>query len=66
MEDFMNGLWHDWAGGDCQVPKGTLVQARLRADIGWSGKTHPAEDWDWSHEGSTSDITRFRVVEAAK
>lgn len=64
MEDFMDGQWHDWAGDDCPVPKGTLVQAVLRGGGGWSYETHPAEEWSWYHDGDVCDITRFRVVEA--
>ena len=64
MEDFMDGQWHDWEGGDCPVPGGTMVQAFLREDGGWSGETFPAETWDWSWqpESAEADIVRFRVV----
>ena len=62
MEDFMDGQWHDWDGGDCPVPEGTMVQAFLRENGGWSGETRPAEDWSWDHLSDMADIVRFRVV----
>lgn len=64
MEDFMDGQWHDWAGGDCPVPKGTMVEAVLRGGGGWSHETHMAEEWSWYHDESDCDITQFRVVPA--
>lgn len=66
MEDFMDGQWHDWAGGDCPVPEGTMVQAVLRGCGGWSYETHLAEKWSWYHDESDCDITRFRIVGADK
>ena len=66
MEDFMDGQMHDWHGGDCPVPEGTMVEAFLRAEGGWNGETHLAEEWEWFHEGNASDIVQFRVVRAAQ
>ena len=66
MEDFMDGQWHDWEGGDCPVPKGTMVQAFLWEDCGWSGETRPAEHWNWDHLADMADIVLFRVMEAVQ
>lgn len=64
--------WIDWAGGECPVEEGTLVDVRYRCgrenhhvsagivcDMGGSDSDCCAEDW--SHDNSTHDIIAYRL-----
>lgn len=67
-----NDGWIDWAGGECPVEEGTLVDVRYRCgrenhhvsagivcDMGGSDSDWCAEDW--SHDNSTHDIIAYRL-----
>lgn len=64
--------WIDWPGGECPVPRGTLVDVRYRCgrennhvsagiscDMGGSDSDWCAEDW--SHDNSGHDIIAYRL-----
>ena len=55
--------WIEWGGGDCPVPKGTLVDIRLR-DGGEYLSCQP-DAWVWVHRYSTviDPIIAYRVVQ---
>lgn len=67
-----NDGWIDWPGGECPVPRGTLVDVRYRCgrennhvsagiscDMGGSDSDWCAEDW--SHDNSGNDIIAYRL-----
>lgn len=56
--DYMDGEWHDWAGGECPVPGDVMVEVEF---LGEGGCTLPAHSHGWSDY-----ITRFRVVQSSE
>lgn len=56
--------WIEWAGGECPIPVGTLVDAQYAN--GGLEKCFAGElRWDWQFDGKGGgDIVRYRVVEA--
>ena len=67
-DDTQESCWIEWPGGDCPVPRGTLVDVIYR-----DGKTLyrlPADEIHctsrdascvfWQHDGEPSDIVRYR------
>lgn len=71
----MQGEWIEWNGGECPVPKGTLVDVRLRSGV--EGFGTPAGEWgigvgtgnaaarDWQHTGVRGDIIAYRLHQPA-
>lgn len=63
------GEWIEWKGGDCPVPKGTLVDVRYRnghEEIGipageHSGSSYRMNAIDWADNGFSADITAYRL-----
>lgn len=54
--------WIAWAGGECPVPKDTLVLVKFR-DMPSDGSPDPAGVWIWHHIGITrADIVAYKVV----
>ena len=55
--------WIKWEGGECPVPKGTLVEVRI-----WAGEVgvDVAEAFWWDHRGKTGDIVAYRVVSVSQ
>lgn len=67
-EKFKDGSWTQWNGGECPVPKGTMIDVRYRD--GYIEENIPtmespvddgrtAESWD--HLGSEADIVFYRL-----
>lgn len=57
--------WIEWGGGDCPVPRGTLVDVRhrsglehLAASAGLNGRART-----WYHDGTLGDIIAYRLHE---
>lgn len=65
--------WIEWSGGDCPVPRETIVKVRYRDELGPepSGNTRDwfmadrADAWRWSHMGNQHDIVAYRVHKPA-
>lgn len=63
------GEWIEWKGGDCPVPKGTLVDVRYR--VGREEYGIPALEFssgfnrmsaiDWTDDDAAADITAYRL-----
>lgn len=53
--------WVKWEGGECPVPKDTIVQIRMR-DGTSACEPRVAGELRWDHRGWRGDITRYRVV----
>nr|DAL40215.1 MAG TPA_asm: protein of unknown function (DUF5320) [Caudoviricetes sp.] len=53
--------WVKWEGGECPVPKDTIVQIRMR-DGTSACEPGVAGELRWDHRGWRGDITRYRVV----
>ena len=53
--------WVKWEGGECPVPKDTIVQIRMRDGTG-ACEPGVAGELRWDHRGWGGDITRYRVV----
>lgn len=53
--------WVKWGGGECPVPKDTIVQIGMR-DGTSACEPGVAGELRWGHRGWSSDITRYRVV----
>lgn len=51
--------WIDWAGGECPITPGALVDIMLQDGEEYSGMT--AEGWRWEHLGNRSDIIKYRL-----
>lgn len=60
--------WIEWGGGDCPVPKGTLVDVKHRDGEVYfnvlAGIPGCAEDWTHEHTNKR-DIVRYRMVEGS-
>lgn len=67
--------WIPWAGGECPVANGTLVDVRYRS--GRENYELPANEIDdrfsndasycfWHHDGMGNDIVAYRVVKEAQ
>lgn len=54
--------WTAWEGGECPVPKGTMLDVRFRG--GTKFRTCGASELDWDNDGWYSDIVAYRIVEA--
>lgn len=52
--------WVKWEGGECPVPKDTIVQIRMRDGTG-AREPGVAGELRWGHRGWPGDITRYRV-----
>lgn len=83
-EQMLNGLsaapeegWIEWSGGECPVPKRTLVDVKTRdGDFGmflFAGTCDYEERseggsmayiWEHDHDDEGSDIVAYRVVSA--
>jgi len=50
--------WIEWAGGDCPVPPGTVVEVEFTTMARWIG---PAKDWCWKHEDDDMNIVAYRL-----
>ncbi len=63
------GEWIEWKGGECPVPKGTLVDVRYRnghEEIGipageYSGHSRRMSAIDWADNDAPADITTYRL-----
>lgn len=53
--------WVKWGGGECPVPKDTIVQIWMR-DGTSACEPGVAGELRWGHRGWCGDITRYRVV----
>lgn len=53
--------WVKWEGGECPVPKDTIVQIGMR-DGTSACEPGVAGELRWDHRGWRGDITRYRVV----
>lgn len=53
--------WVKWEGGECPVPKDTIVQIRMR-DGTSACEPGVAGELRWDHRGWRGDIARYRVV----
>ena len=54
--------WIEWNGGECPVPGDTRVDIMTRnGDVSSGGLT--AKSWFWNHDGDSSDIIAYRIVE---
>lgn len=53
--------WVKWGGGECPVPKDTIVQIGMR-DGTSACEPGVAGELRWGHRGWRGDITRYRVV----
>jgi hypothetical protein len=59
MEDYRDGTWHTWTGGDSPVEYGDLVEFIVKEGdkrTSWGCNL----DFDWVDD--PSDITAFRTV----
>jgi hypothetical protein len=60
--------WIEWKGGDCPVPYGTMIEVRFRRGnvegpikaLDIDAGASPAF---WQHDGISSDIIAYKVVE---
>ena len=72
----MHNDWIEWAGGDCPVAKGTLVDVKYwngGEALGVTAGTAPDEEghvahnglyaFDWSHDGMHEDIVAYRLAQ---
>lgn len=53
-----NDGWIEWGGGECPVPRGTLVDVRFRD--GDDDRNIEAIDLLWNHENWSADIIAYR------
>lgn len=67
-----NDGWIEWGGGECPVPRGTLVDVRYRngeenhhvgAGVPFddTGSNHDRNAMDWEDDGSLLDIIAYRL-----
>lgn len=57
------GDWIDWHGGECPVPRGTMVELWLRDEAQPQGLQRVATVIRWQHGlKDDSDIVRYRIV----
>lgn len=56
--------WIEWHGGECPVPKGTLVDLRLRGGAVCAATVSCG--WRWSRKGWDGDIVAYRVSKPAE
>lgn len=61
MEDYNDGEFHLWHGGECPVHPKSVVDVRFRAPEK-TGAVLSAKNWKWGHLGCNLDIVMFRVV----
>lgn len=54
-----NDGWIDWAGGECPVAGGTLVNVKQRDN--WVSECCMPDDWSWKHHGLSVDIIAYRL-----
>lgn len=57
--------WTLWNGGECPVKPDDIVYVRLRGegpemDNIIMNSPYKADEWDWSHNGSSMDIVSFK------
>lgn len=57
--------WIEWSGGECPVAAVTEVEIKFMDGDVWRNMGDP-ESLRWSHDGFSSDIIAYRVVEEAK
>ena len=60
--------WINWSGGECPVPKGTIVDVRHRSGDEFFGEEaelvgSAAQEWHYSRDPDAGDIIAYRVVE---
>lgn len=54
------GDWIEWHGGECPVPRDTLVQIKLRSgDVRRPGR---AASFFWHHDRGNTDIVSYRTI----
>jgi len=55
--------WIPWKGGECPVPKDTLVQIKFQS--GHIPPIRPAEHWSWKYynKGHHGIISAYRLSE---
>ena len=59
--------WIEWNGGECPVPKGTLVDVLYRsAGIKTSVAAGGKYAHDWADDDMGRDIIAYRICEPAK
>ena len=56
--------WKPWTGGECPVPKGTLVDVKFKGISTRVAK--PAGILRWGHLKSLGDIIAYRIHEERK
>ena len=54
-------VWIEWTGGECPVPKQTLVLIKWRVG-GQSNNWWPAREYRWNHAPNVSDIIAYMVM----
>ena len=52
--------WIEWYGGDCPLPLDTPVCVMFRS--GFCESKYKAGFWNWSIDGFSGDIIKYRVV----
>lgn len=57
--------WIEWNGGKCPVPKGVLIDLKLRGGNEWESNNAPGFG-DWRHDGGDSDIIAYRLCHPEK
>lgn len=76
QQERSEGEWIEWGGGECPVPKGTLVDVRLRdgsaelSAYAWGQKDDVPREFKasyagwafWLNEGDVSDIIAYRII----
>ena len=64
MNDYNDGKWHGWNGGECPVHPKSVVDARFLDPRQHFTPPEPrkAEELIWVHDGYPWDIIAFRVV----
>lgn len=53
--------WIEWAGGQCPVDAGTLVDLKFKSGVA-SSRRPPAGNFRWEHVNSGGDIVAYRVA----
>lgn len=57
--DAKNDGWIEWGGGECPVPRDTMVDVIFGR--GGIMSTNIADRWRWNHSGTDSDIIAYRL-----
>ena len=54
------GDWIKWHGGECPVPRDTVVEVKFRKGV--LGQEGRAVGYPWHHDGEDDDIVEYRTV----